>query len=314
MNFIFSTLYLKQFHYFCSDSLYFMFDLNKLIPTYLTERKNIFRLIIFTALFALIFINIYSPFGLTVWYKVTKWELLAYSSMVILIGVLVVAISRLLMFVFYKNRQLTYLQFSLWIFFEVLIMSLFYALFEKIALQDKRFILDILKITTINTTLVLLLPYSVFWLYYSWKDKKDQLEQITHGNVTIDSYKMIAFYDEKGVLRLSLKTENLLYIEASDNYVNIYYLNKDKITRFLLRNSLKSMEQLFKGTDIIRCHRSYMVNFKKVRVIRKEKDGLHLELDLEQILDLPVSKTYSENVMNIFVSYCKNIPSEISLN
>jgi DNA-binding LytR/AlgR family response regulator len=36
---------------------------------------------------------------------------------------------------------------------------------------------------------------------------------------------------------------------------------------------MKRMEEKFAGTEIIRCHRSYMVNFEKVKVIRKKKMG-----------------------------------------
>ena len=38
-------------------------DFQKPIAPYLIEKKNIVNLILFTALFALVFINIYSPFG-----------------------------------------------------------------------------------------------------------------------------------------------------------------------------------------------------------------------------------------------------------
>jgi len=40
-----------------------MFDWQEKIPAYLTEKSNIVRLILFTAAFALIFINLYAPFG-----------------------------------------------------------------------------------------------------------------------------------------------------------------------------------------------------------------------------------------------------------
>ena len=37
-----------------------------------------------------------------------------------------------------------------------------------------------------------------------------------------------SFYDEKGELRISIAQENVLYIESSDNYITIHYLNKSK--------------------------------------------------------------------------------------
>jgi DNA-binding LytR/AlgR family response regulator len=284
-----------------------MFDFGQSVPAYLTNKKNITRLILLTAAFALVFINIYAPFGVETWFKdyrqknLTRWELLLYSSVVILTGVMVVVISRVIMYQFSKRHRVNYWGYFSTILAEVFFMALVYALFEKFILHEKRFFPDLLKVSMQNTALVLLLPYSVLWLYFSWDDKKKKLEEMAQGQTaTENSQNMFSFSDEKGVLRLSLKSENLLYLESSDNYVNIYYLNKGKVSHFLLRNSLKRLEETFKNSDVIRCHRSYMVNYQKVKVIRKDKDGLMLELDLPSVIDLPVSKTYIENVMNNF--------------
>ena len=114
---------------------------------------------------------------------------------------------------------------------------------------------------------------------------------------------MIPFHDEKGELRFSVKIENLLYLESADNYVNIYYIDKEKIARFTLRNTIKRLEETLNGTEIIRCHRSYMVNFEKVKILRKDKDELSLELDVPSAIALPVSKTYVQSVMETFTKF-----------
>lgn len=281
-----------------------MIETQKPIPSYLTEKGNIVRLIILTAVFALVFINIYAPFGVATWYNVTKWELLAYSSLVILTGVLVVVISRILMYWLSKKRVLLLWQYLVWILAEVFLMAVFYTLFEKLILKDIRFIGDIFNASAKNTALVILLPYSVLWLYFSWREKKIQLIRLTENPPSLDlSKNMIPFYDEKGDLRFSVKFENLIYLESADNYVNIYYLDNGKISRFTLRNTIKRLEESLKGTEIIRCHRSYMVNFEKVKILRKDKDELKLELDVLNAIDLPVSKTYIENVMETFTKF-----------
>lgn len=282
-------------------------DLQSKIPSFITEKGNIVRLIIFTASFALLFVNFYSPFGVRYWFNVTQWQMLFYSSLIILTGVLVVVLSRWLMFALSKYFTLNYLQFLAWVAAEVFLMALFYAIFEKIYFDDERQFGYLLKTSIQNTALVLLLPYSAMWLYFSYREKKHQLEQLAMGNPLPDQTKnMIPFHDEKGILRLSVKKENLLYLESSDNYVNIYYQHKEKISKFLLRNTMKKMEELFQNSEIIRCHRSYMVNFDKVKIIRKDKEGLQLELDLQSALDIPVSRSYIEKVMNTFSKYSSN--------
>ena len=283
-----------------------MVDFQKPIPHYLNEKRNIVRLVIFTSLFALVFINIYSPFGVDKWFELTKLQLLTYSSLIILTGVLVVVISRIIMFQVCKRHLISIWQYLLWIFIEVLFMALFYALFEKLFLDDSRIFSDLVKLSARNTALVLLFPYSILWLYFSWKDKKEQIDRLAEVQTfPANNRNMIPFYDDKGILKFSIKKENLLYLESAENYVNICYLNKGNVSKYLLRDTLKKIEENFSGTDIIRCHRSYMVNFDKVKVIRKDKDGLKLELDNPSVIDLPVSKTYVNSVMQTFSKYCQ---------
>jgi hypothetical protein len=285
-----------------------MVDFQKPIPPYLNEKQNIKRLILFTSLFALIFINAYSPFGADRWYNLTKLEFFTYSSLTILIGVLVVVISRILMYHWCKRHTISIWQYLIWIVAEIFSMALAYALFEKLFLKDIRLFTDLLKNSSRNTALVLLLPYSVLWLYFSWRDKKEQIERLEDSPpFSENSRNMIPFYDDKGILKFSIKKENLLYLESAENYVNICYLNKGKVSKYLLRDTLKKIEETFSGSEIIRCHRSYMVNFEKVKVIRKDRDGLKLGFDSPSVTDIPVSKTYVNTVMLTFSKYCQTV-------
>jgi len=285
-----------------------MVDFQKPIPSYLNEKQNILRLILFTSLFALIFINFYSPFGSGTWFNVTRLQFFTYSSLIILTGVLVVVISRVIMYQVSKRNTILLWHYLLWIFAEVLSMALSYAAFEKFLLSDSRMFSDLVKISSRNTALVLLLPYSVSWLYFSWRDKKEQIDRLADGHaVPAITRNMISFYDEKGILKFSVKKENLLYLEAAENYVSICYLSKDKVSRYLLRETLKKIEETFSGDEIVRCHRSYMVNFEKIKVIRRDRDGLKLGFDNPQVIDIPVSKTYVNTVMETFSKYYQTV-------
>lgn len=282
-----------------------MVDFQKPIPLYINEKQNIVRLVIFTSVFALLFINMYSPFGADRWYTLTSLEFFTYSSLTILTGVLVVVISRILLYHVCKRYIINIWQYLVWIGFEILAMAFVYALLEKFFLKDARLFTDLVRTSSRNTALVLLIPYSVLWLYFSWRDKKEQIDRLADSPAFPDnSRNMIPFYDEKGILRFSIKKENLLYLESAENYVNICYLNKGKVSKYLLRDTLKKCEESFSGSEIIRCHRSYIVNFDKVKVLRKDKDGLKLDFDNPAIMDIPVSKTYVNTVMQTFSKYC----------
>jgi hypothetical protein len=47
-----------------------------------------------------------------------------------------------------------------------------------------------------------------------------------------------------------------------------------------------------------------MVNFNKVNIMRREKEGLVLELEVSPPMDIVVSKTYVDQVLKTFANYC----------
>ncbi|MFZ4726302.1 MAG: LytR/AlgR family response regulator transcription factor [Paludibacter sp.] len=283
--------------------------MNSKIPAYFYEKSNIIRLILLTASFALLFINIFQPFGSRGWYPyISDFKYFFFSSLIILTGMLVVVVSRLIMFSITKKHSIQYWQYALWVASEIFAMSLFFSLFAKFIPEEglKRDFMEIFHQSIVNTSLVLLLPYSILWLYFSWRDKNNILEKMTKEEHFSETPKknLIAFPDEKGELKITIVLENLLYVDSADNYATIHYLNKSKLSHFLIRNSLKWMEEnLTKESPLVRCHRSFIVNLDKVKVLRKTKDGIFLELDTENTPDIPVSKTYYERVMTKFSKY-----------
>ena len=99
------------------------------IPPYLNEKKNIVALVVFTAIFAIAFINIYSPFEVSTWQNKTDLTLFTFSSFIALVGMLIVVISRIMMYYFYRNKSLILWKYLIWIFGELSCMALFYSLF-----------------------------------------------------------------------------------------------------------------------------------------------------------------------------------------
>ena len=69
----------------------------------------------------------------------------------------------------------------------------------------------------------------------------------------------------------------------------------------MLRCRLKTVEESFKGSGLVRCNRKYIVNIKKVATLRKEGDGYLLDLVNEEIPPLPVTKTYTDRVLSYFM-------------
>lgn len=280
-----------------------MLPWEKKIPDYLTDRKNIVNFILFTAVFALVFINIYSPFGVDKWLDVSDIQLFFYSSIVILIGMLVIVISRILMYIFTRKKSIRYGAYALWIIGEVLVLSLVYALIQWFFLHVGTDFVLIFRNSIRNTAYIILLPYVISWLYLSFKDKYVTLEKIESnrsGHDIADNYEkktgsslsMVSFHDEKGILKFSIKKDDLLYIEAADNYIIIHYLDNQKPAKYMIRNTLKRIEKDLPNAGLVRSHRSFIVNIDNVKVIRKEKEGLIIGFESPTTITVPISKTY----------------------
>jgi hypothetical protein len=268
------------------------------------ERANLTRLVIFTAMFALVFINIYKPFASRGWYKVSDLAFFLFSSLIILTGMGVVMISRVLMYYQARRRGLTVGRYAAWIAAEIFFMALFFTLYTLAVNDGERDAWHTFRESVTNTALVLLLPYAILHLYFSRVEQARRLQRIEEEREEAGTTpRGFSFRDEKGETRLSISRLGLLYIESSDNYAVIWYLNKGKVTRFLLRNTLKALEEQLVGTDVLRCHRSYLVNFEHVKVIRRGKEGVYLELGVENAPDIPVSRSYSEKVIRWFARY-----------
>ena len=120
------------------------------IPKYINEKHNIVKLVSLTALFALIFINIYKPFSSESWYEVSDFMFFVYSSLIILTGVLVVIISRIIMYFYNRKHEISYSLYVFWVILEIIFMSLFYTIYT-LSVKDGADIMETFKNSIINT-------------------------------------------------------------------------------------------------------------------------------------------------------------------
>jgi TolB-like protein/class 3 adenylate cyclase len=76
--------------------------------------------------------------------------------------------------------------------------------------------------------------------------------------------------------RFELNLSHLCYIAAEDNYSRIFLLENETLREKLLRITLKGIEQQIDDPDIVRCHRSYMINLAMPFEIRGDASGFYL--------------------------------------
>lgn len=99
------------------------------------------------------------------------------------------------------------------------------------------------------------------------------------------------FRDENDQIKLQLNKEHLLWVQSAGNYCELHYQQEGQKQSYLLRNSLKRVEQAH--PDLIRVHRSFLVPERAVQGQKKRKGKWELLLKDGSIL--PVGPAYAKN-------------------
>jgi len=267
------------------------------VPDYLKDKNTIITQVMYVSIFALIFINIYSPFNASSWFDGGRIEFFFYSSALILSGMLVIVLSKLIFVLLVKKIRFSYLLFGIWHLLEMLLLTVAYMVVDLLMLESGAELVESFLSLLSITVLVLAIPYSLTWLWLSLKDKRSKLESLTRNtSQEFHERQMITFRDETEKMRFSIKSRDILYVESTDNYVTVYTNDKGKLKKVMLRNTMKRLEKELEGTLIQRCHRSYMVNFENIKQLRLRGTNLYIYLDFSEEIRLPVSKSYTEHV------------------
>ena len=308
--------------------------MNKRIPDYLLTIETNLKQLAFVTVFSFVFIFVYTPFEPSTWFHASDSTMqFVYSSVVILGAVAILVAARFLLNFIGKTRHFTILQYCFWLAGEVVLIAFAYTIFNELILKDPRAFPEVLQRSFLFISLIMIIPYLVSYLYFALKDKDDKVRELLEQQeqlllkqklmqmappmqkdtaesmepepapetpaapLTDWANEVIHFTDEKGSLKLSIKQDYVCYIVSADNYVNIFYQNKGKMAHCMVRTTMKNLEDMLEPRGFSRCHRSYLVNTKKVKIVRKERDGFFIDLDMDGIGDIPVSKTYADKML-----------------
>jgi hypothetical protein len=98
---------------------------------------------------------------------------------------------------------------------------------------------------------------------------------------------------------ITLNPQNILYIEASGNYAEIYFLEDGIVSQRTLRTTIQQLEEALKDYPfIIRCHRAFIVNIAYIEKISANRQGFLLVLKSVN-KEMPVSRTYKKNILPV---------------
>lgn len=282
------------------------------LPRYLLGKYQLIGTVTFSVLFAIIFLNIYIPFSQTAWFGLGNSVTFIITLIFIAVAILTLIVSRMLMYQTSKHHEIRYITYIAWCLAEILIIS---GLYTWITVNLPSYVEETTFITysrsAVYCSIALGIPFLISGMYFAIIDKNNTIRLMNFSNVvTEDSETLneskenmhkITLFDNSGTLKLSISPDNLYYIESDDNYIKVWYTDsKGNLKQYMLRCRLKTVEESFKGSGLIRCNRKYIVNIKKVNMLRKESEGYVLDLDNESIPTIPVTKTYTDSILSYF--------------
>lgn len=242
-------------------------------------------------IFFFAFMLIYRPFASTAflgneWYSV-------HLTIISCILFLSLILSRLLFY--FLPMKINYSLYIVWCVSEVIFTSFFAALYIWLVLHKPLPYFEVFAKSFQYLFLSLIYPYSLLGVSMRLYEYSHQPEDLSTG-----SHQRMRFYDERHVLKIVLTSESIYYITSEENYVNIFYVENGKVRKYVLRSSMKALDELCQDHGLIRCHRSYYVNPVHVRTLRKEKDGIiYAELDAGIEMHIPVTKTYYDRLSEL---------------
>ena len=276
-----------------------MFSLSGKVPGYLLGKYQMTTIVVLTLLFATIFVLIALPF----------------PSAFCIISLFILVSSRYILYRVSKRNAPTYLKYIIWCVMEAVIISLFYTAVTFYAAGHG--LIDLGEWTLLalfgdplaKTIFALAPPHIMAALYFALQEKENVIRLMNYGNVVTDetftaqNSQKITLFDNKGVMKLSVTAYNLYFIESDDNYIKVWYKDNDGMMKqYMLRCKLKTVEESFADSDLVRCHRQYIVNMAHVAMLYRLKDSYELRLDIEGLDPIPVTKTYEPNVLARFNS------------
>jgi DNA-binding LytR/AlgR family response regulator len=103
---------------------------------------------------------------------------------------------------------------------------------------------------------------------------------------------VLTFEEDKMEQKLDISVRDLILISSEGNYVQLYYMLNDKLTKKLIRKTLKDTRQyLSPYNSFFQCHRSHIVNIDKIVSYKGNAKGFRASLKHLEF-KVPISRVY----------------------
>ena len=294
----------------------------KKLPHYLIEKNNLIVQVTISVLFAIAFLAVYIPLSdtTTAWFSLEEQDKFIYTAFFIIFSTIFLIFSRIMMF--YMSKRLirfTLPKYIFWTLGEVLLIGLFHAYISLRIMHITGHPSELILGKSVLITFIALgFPFIVTDLSFALIDAQRVLKiarRVIQSNETntknlpkntaneslvTENPDIINFNDYTGAQKFAVKLENIYYIKAEGNYVNVFYNNKGGISSFVLRNKIQAIEDSVAGTPLMRCHRTYIVNTNNIKLMRTEDESYYIDFNQTGLESVPVSNTYREKIAKRF--------------
>ncbi len=129
------------------------------------------------------------------------------------------------------------------------------------------------------------------------KKKVLEIKERKRKNRFINSKKLskeVRIISDNGKENITFYIDNLAYVTSQGNYASFFLKNEGDFKEKIIRITLTKIAiELKDYSNIIRCHKSYLVNINHVNDISGNARGYLLKLDFVPI-NIPVSRKFSK--------------------
>lgn len=247
--------------------------------------------IVVIPLFFFLFMLLYTPFDARSFLDCGRGLFAFNVTILTAIEFIFMLCSRTCLHFIRRNNDLPVQVFYSWMVGEAVVVAFFMALYVYLMWRGTIPYFSALGKCIGLSILVSIYPYLMITLLLSIKtlllNKYASIDNESH-----EDNALIRFKDSAQRLKLAISASSVVYVEAEENYVRIHYLEGDRMKEYVLRNSMKSVEETVERFGLVRSHRSYIVNPAHVKMLRKDKEGV-IVADFDVTTEpIAVSKKY----------------------
>ena len=257
------------------------------------------------SIFVFIFLWIFEPYGINTLSHLQKF----YSLSVYTVCGLVVWLVHVFLIQDIVLKKMTVGYTILWLTWIVFVLGISNFIIGSLLYPDNidKFSFILFIVAQLMTITIAIIPISIIiLLHYSFilkrrLEKAEELNKKIENRSNLNNKKQLLSIESNRLKdHFEIYLDSLLYITSADNYINVYYFKNKTLTNKLIRNTLSNIEDHFSNIkEIIRCHKSYIVNIFHVKSISGNSAGYKLQLNKIDF-PIPVSRRYNKTILDAF--------------